>query len=69
MSNAVAIQTSVAFADKHTLADFKAIKYNIDNMLVRQIVSVDPVDGHTYVDVYTDDGQGNGNHLYKFALD
>lgn len=63
------IQTSVEFADKYTLADFKAIKYNLDNMLVRQFVSKDPVDGHTYVDVYTDDGAGNGNHLYKFAID
>lgn len=63
------LQTTVKFADKHTMADFRKAKLYLENMLVRQIVSVDPVDGHTYVDIYTDDGQGNGNHLYKFALD
>ena len=63
------VQTNVKFADKYTLADFKAIKYNLDNMLVRQFVSVDPVTKKTMVDVFTDDGQGNGNHLYQFALD
>lgn len=51
------------------MADFKAIKYDLDNMLVRQCISYDPVDRHTYVEVYTDDGKGNGNVLYKFALD
>lgn len=64
-----AIQTTVVFADKHTMADFRKAKLCFENMLVRQIVSVDPIDGHTWVDVYTDDGHGNGNHLYRFALD
>lgn len=63
------LMTMVEFSDKHTMADFRKAKLYLENMLVRQIVAVDPIDGHTYVDVYTNDGQGNGNHLYKFALD
>jgi len=62
------LQTKVTFADKYTLADFRAIKYNLDNMMVRQIVDVDPVTKITTVHVFTDDGQGNGNFMYKFDL-
>lgn len=63
------LQTTIKFADKHTMSDFRKAEPCFENMLVRQIISVDPIDGHTYVDVYTDDGCGNGVSLYRFALD
>lgn len=62
------LQTTVTFPDRHTLADFRAIKYNFDNILGRQCVVVDPISQIPVVEVYTDDGQGNGNLLYRFEL-
>jgi hypothetical protein len=62
------LQTTVTFADKYTFADFQAIKYNLDSMLVRQCVAIDPITNIVEVSVFTDDGHGNGNLLYKFQL-
>lgn len=63
------LQTKVTFADKHILADFRAIKYNLDNSMVRQVIDTDIVTKITTVHVFTDDGHGNGNLLYKFDLE
>jgi hypothetical protein len=62
------IDTTVVFSDPYTLNNFRGRQSPFDNILVRQFVAVDPVDYKTYVEVYTDDGYGNGNLLYRFEV-
>ncbi len=38
------------------------------NRLTRTILDVDPITGNRSIDIYSDDGRGNGNHLIRIQL-
>jgi len=61
------LQTTVKFADRYLLNDLRNMKH-FSNCLVRQVIDADPIRKIVSVSVFTDDGKGNGNFLYKFDL-